>query len=259
MSLYFPQLATGNTAQFPLHKTIERRTVVNRLPDGSEIRLADSNACSVRWQLDYRGLSDAERLSLLGFFDQTQGPLRSFVFLDPSDNLLVFSDEFDQSVWSLDPMLHIQRLDGYAKVTNTAQTIQTIAQATTVPASFRLCGSGVLRAVEPATVTLWMSGSGEQTASAFKIGDDWQTCICSGVPGSALETTRFGIDFSAGAAVELRGLQLEAQPGRSGYHRTKHKAGIYAETRFDQDRIVFRAEGLDDFATSIRLVSAVRL
>jgi hypothetical protein len=53
--LYYPQLATGAVACYPLTKSVVRRTVVNRMADGSAFKLTDADAFEMRWELRYSG------------------------------------------------------------------------------------------------------------------------------------------------------------------------------------------------------------
>ena len=57
---FFPQLPSGTAVQYPIQKRRIQRTIVNDCQDGRQIRLADTGATSVRWDLQYESLSDAE-------------------------------------------------------------------------------------------------------------------------------------------------------------------------------------------------------
>ncbi len=78
--LYFPQLATGATVQFPLARRLSRRTIMNRTPDGTLVKLDDPSAASISWMLRYQGLCEAERAQIETLFEDTEGPLRTFRF-----------------------------------------------------------------------------------------------------------------------------------------------------------------------------------
>src|SRR5260370_15415366 len=104
---YFPQLLTGASGQFPILKRNVTRTIRNQCLDGREIKLADPAASSLEWQLAFRELTDAEIASLLQFFLNVEGPLNTFTFLDPVDNLLQWSAPFHQAAWQKDPLLQL--------------------------------------------------------------------------------------------------------------------------------------------------------
>ncbi|MDZ4798337.1 MAG: DUF2460 domain-containing protein [Bryobacteraceae bacterium] len=259
MIICFPQLATGTSGQFPITRTPSRRTIVNRLGDGREIRLADPDASTVQWDLQYRGLSDSERVSLVSFFEEMRGRLRTFLFLDPCGNLLAHSEDLTRPVWSLGGMIRVEAQEGYTRLVNTAQTAQGAAQEVEAPGWYRYCGSGVFRCSENTAIQLTLGTADGAIASSHKVSAEWTEASCSGSIDGSAEAVTFGIEMPAGIALDIRGLQLEAQPGRSGYHRTTGSTGCYPETRFDQDELVFQADGIENHSTSIRLVSRARL
>jgi hypothetical protein len=105
--LYYPQLTTGSIAQFPVTRSVNMRTVANQLPSGFTIRMADTGAQKVQWRLVYSDLTDGERSSLESLFEASQGQLNTFTFLDPTDNLLMWSEDWTQAVWTPDPLLQV--------------------------------------------------------------------------------------------------------------------------------------------------------
>ena len=254
----FPQLASGTSGQFPIRRTPARRTVVNRLADGREIRLADPDASTIAWDLEYRGLSDDERTSLTAFFSEMRGRLHSFLFLDPCGNLLAHSDNLDRSAWSVDGMVRVEPQEGFTRIVNTAQTPQIVSQEVTAPGWYRYCGSGAFRSTERTAIRLVLSTADGSISSTREVSGDWVEASCSGSIEGEAEAVTFGVELPPGLALDVRRLQLEAQPGRSGYRRTTASTGCYPETRFDQDELVFRADGIENHSTSIRLVSRVR-
>src|ERR671910_288909 len=100
--LYFPQLATGASAQFPLEWRLIRRTIVNRTADGTLLKLDDPNAAGIAWSLRYQGLTEAERAALEALFHDTEGRLQTFLFLDPRGNLLTWTEDLSKPVWHQD-------------------------------------------------------------------------------------------------------------------------------------------------------------
>jgi hypothetical protein len=261
MTLCYPQLSTGVISQFPITKTFQYRTVTNELPDGSSIRLSDPDAATVSWELRYSGLSSAERDALSSFFASTGGPLKTFLFLDPRGNLLRYSDDLTKSVWSVDGLLRVQLDNRVLKVINTAQTTSGFQQHVKVPAGYTFCGSALVRAGAGSSVnvTAYLSTPAREQASQVAVGPDWSAVAASTVTDADSDDVAFGLRVPAGAVVEVSGLQLEAQPGRSAYKRTTNVSGRFEETRFDQSSLTFRADGLEDYATTVRLTSRVRL
>jgi hypothetical protein len=66
-----------------------------------------------------------------------------------------------------------------------------------------------------------------------------------------------GFSLPPGCSIYLFGAQLEAQPAAGGYKKTRDLAGIYPNSRFDQDRLTTTATGTNQFSTTIRIVSNV--
>ena len=66
--LYYPQLSTGTLAQYPLRKTVLKRTIVNDCLDSRTVKLADVPAGLVQWQLNYSGLTEVEWNALKALF-----------------------------------------------------------------------------------------------------------------------------------------------------------------------------------------------
>src|SRR5580698_9646948 len=105
--LVYPQLPTSALAQFPVHTRYQARTLVNTAADGTVVKLADSGAAKVEWQLKYAGLSDVELAALLLFFAAAEGTLNNFTFVDPTANLLGWSNDLQNEVWEAAPLLSL--------------------------------------------------------------------------------------------------------------------------------------------------------
>src|SRR2546426_842983 len=105
--LYFPQLLTGAVGQYPIHKRRLSRTVVNESEGGARFKLADPDAAAVEWILNFQTMSDNERDSLTQLFNGIEGRLGDFTFLDPTDNLLCWSEKLDEPVWERNSLVTI--------------------------------------------------------------------------------------------------------------------------------------------------------
>src|SRR6185295_15776853 len=75
------------------------RTIVNSCLDGTKVKFADAGTTFVQWQLRFQNLTDGELSTLQQFFMTAEGRLNAFTFLDPTSNLLFWSNEPNQSVW----------------------------------------------------------------------------------------------------------------------------------------------------------------
>ena len=242
--LCFPQLLTGATAQYPMGKTTVTRSVVNRLPDDSVICLADPDAGLVRWTLPFHALSDVERDTLESFFHAAGGPLRTFTFLDPAGNLLRWSEDLTRDIWIADGLLQVTG----DRLVNAGQIVQGIEQRVTAPGAYGYCFSAFVRS---GSATLSLRNSDGSLESAAGSGLVW----CSGSIAGEAEEIRCRVTINPGAVVEIGQVLLQAQPMPGSYRATTASSGVYAQTRFAEDRLQFTAEGPDLHSTTVRLMS----
>jgi hypothetical protein len=238
----FPQLLTGASGQFPIRKRATIRTVRNQCLDGREIKLPDPPASSIEWQLAFAELTDDERASLEQFFLAMEGSLNTFTFLDPTDNLLAWSEGFNQAAWQADPLLGVvsgtaDPLGGTTafRVTNPAGAPLRILQTLNVPGGYYYALSVWARSDAAPAVTLHR---GDQAAQAA-IGPGWRRLVLAAASSAAGSSTAFGFEIAPGASVDVFGAQVEAQTGASGYKKTTTAGGVYPATRFRDNRLAF--------------------
>ncbi len=175
--LFYPQLTTGAVSQFPVTRNANLRTVANQLPSGYTIRMADTGAQKVQWQLRYSSLTDGELSAIQSLFVAAQGQLNTFTFVDPIYNLLMWSEDWTQAVWTPDALLQITAgmpdpLGGSdaMQLTNTAQTTQQVVQNTSGPSSFVYCYSVYVRSAVPATIQLVVTATGQTVLTPIMTG-----------------------------------------------------------------------------------------
>src|SRR5579883_142731 len=157
----FPQLTTGALAQFPVKKSNRLRTIINTMADGSVVKLADPAGALTEWQLQYSNLSDAEAAALQQFFLSMEGSLNVFTFLDPTANLLAWSDQLTNDVWTADPFAGLA--GGVADplggnngwtLSNSGAAPQGIYQTLNAPGGYTYCLSVYLGSVAAAGAIL---------------------------------------------------------------------------------------------------------
>ena len=259
---YYPQLATGSSSQFPVSRTLQLRTIVNQILGGDNIRAADIGAGVVQWQLQYTALTDAEWSSIDQLFESVEGRLSTFTFLDPTDNLLLWSEDWTQKAWNPDPLITIGTdvQDPFGdtnalQITNNAQTTQRVMQATAAPSWFQYCFSLFLRADVPSVVQLVVSTPGQDWASPVNVGPAWNRLTASTSLSATQDRVSFGIQLPAGTRVYAFGAQTEAQPGAGPYKKTTDLAGVYSKARFDSDRLARTTDAPNQNSTVIKLMS----
>ncbi len=262
--LYFPQLASGTSGQLPLVRREFRRVIRTEQIDGREWKSLDGWAGEISWLLRYRGLTQNECAELEALFHVVEGRRGEFVFLDPGDNLLVWSEDLSKDVWTRDPFLELTSgiedpLGGTAaaKLTNRSQAAQKIDQALAVPSWFQHCLSGWVRSDTGAEVTLFGRCGSAGHARTVRAESRWKRASLPVKLGGTEEIVRFGLEVGAGQSIEVFGLQVEAQAGASNYKRTRSRSGIYRDARFDQDTLEIVAEAPHCFGCTVTVVASL--
>jgi len=255
--LIFPQLQSGAIAQLPLQRSENYRTLVNALSDGSVIRMPDGGFNNVRWSLRYRGLTADEVGRLQSLFVSAEGSLHAFTFVDPTANLLLWSDELSPPVWNRDPQLVLTPVqDAFGgtagmRIANGAATAQSISQTTNAPVGLQYCFSGYLRSDTPAQAMFELGGATILTA---KLSGTWRRWEAVGIGGTGEQVT-FGLSIPAAATIEVCGLQAEAQPCAGTYKSSTATGGVFVDSRFDQDSLEVTATDEGLFACTVEVLS----
>ncbi|MFN7995901.1 MAG: hypothetical protein U0Q18_19980 [Bryobacteraceae bacterium] len=236
--IYFPQLGSGATGQFPIRRRRITRTVQNRSIEGQSFKLVDAGAAITEWHLSYEDLSDQELAAIESLFQACEGRLGAFTFIDPTDNLLTWSESQNQAAWQKDPLLVVSGniagpLSGAGafQITNTGAALQALQQYAAVPSSLVYCFSVYARS--DASSRLWLiRGS---VSESVPIGPDWTRISTSGQWQNANGSIGFGMAIDPGSSIQIFGCQAEAQPGASPYRKTSNLGGVYQNARFRDD------------------------
>jgi hypothetical protein len=260
--LYYPQLTTGTLVHYPFRKTLQKRTILNECLDSRTVKLADPAAGSLHWDLSYSGLSGLEWSAIEALFQAAEGRLQTFVFLDPTDNLLRWSETLTSGVWQKDALLQLSAgvsdpvgSTRATRVTNTGPVSQALSQSVEAAGWFQYCFSVYARCAAGGTVTLTRRTADGPDSRAYLLGPQWQRLVSSGqIPGTPAAID-FAIEIPAGMTVDVYGLQAEAQPQPSAYKETTSQGGVYPATRFAEDSLRSVAAGLNDYSVEVKLTS----
>ena len=252
--LIYPQLTSGALMQFPSQKRRRLRTVMNVLGDGSCLKLSDPAAEITEWQLQYSNLSDAEAAALQQFFEATEGSLRVFTFLDPTANLLAWSDQLEHTGWNKGPLLSIA--GGLADPTggtnawhlsNSGAAAQVLSQTLEAPGEYRYCLSVYAKSVAGATVNLICG----PVRAERTLANEWGRIAIS-ANGGPTDAVEFGIEFPAGASADVFGMQVEAQTGASPY-KPSTTGGVYPNTWFRDDSLAVTATDVNRYSATVNI------
>jgi hypothetical protein len=257
----YPQLGSGALSQFPVQKIQRARTVINQAADGSTIKLADPLGAITEWDLSYTDLSDAEASALLAFYVAVEGTLTGFTFLDPAGNLLAASDDLTQAAWQKDPLLSLTASVSDPqggtlawRLTNSGGAEQALGQTLEAPGEYLYCLSAYVRATTAGSVGMTIDSQATQRA----VTSNWTRIAWTSNGDPQATSVRFTIQVGAGAAVEVYGLQAEAQTAASGY-KASVRGGVYEDAHLGDDVITITSTDVDRHSCKVKVVYANHL
>jgi hypothetical protein len=250
---------------FPIAREACFLTRRNCLDDGTEYRTPEQAAPLYRWEIDLGGRSDAELRELEDSFLALGGPYESFVFLDPLANLLKWSEDFSQAVWTKSHPGDLTVVAGLADplggnggrtLINYGPVANSISQQLDAsPAGRQFTASIWLRSGTPAPVQLVLHDGGAESHSlAILPGSSWRRYwLTAGFGAEAGSKTVFRFDVPALGTLEAFGAQLMALPSPAPYSRTTTVSGFHPHCRFANDVFSHRlaAFGQNDLRLSI--------
>jgi len=248
--LYFPQLPSGAIGQFPVKKRISQRTIVNQVPDGHTVKLADTGAELVQWQLAYQNLADSEIEILRQFFSACEGKLNGFTFVDPVGNLLAWSEALSQPVWEASTLLQITgEIDdpnggtNASRVANPTASDLTIQQMVNAPSWFAYCLSSYVRSQSASGISLFRQAGASTETRWYTTHPSWNRISLGGRLNTTVESIAVGMVIPAGKSVDVFGFQLEPQIAPSPYKLTFSVSGVYPNAHFSDDTFAVTTVG----------------
>ncbi len=259
--LIFPQLLSGAVAQFPLSKTYSQRNVTNEQEGGTRFIAPDVSSRKMQWNLSYRALVESEATTLTKFFGQTKGKLQLFTFLDPTQNLLQWSEDLAKPVWVRSALLTVTPGSGdyfgaanAVNVVNTSGAELTLEQTLPFDSTVVCCFSTYARSDGQQSFRLVRSGS-EATSPVFTVGPTWKRFHLTASSLSGELSSTFSISVPPGSGLDLCGISVGAQPAPGVYLHSLANSGVYSAARFDQDVLTFTATGPNEFSCDIRITA----
>ena len=238
---------------YPLAREVRFNTRLNRMADWREYRATELATPLLRWELDLEPLEDTDLASLEAFFNARGGPYESFVFLDPLDNLLQWSEDFTQAAWQKTSPADLQITPGVADPLGgtAAQTLSNTGAASNAvrqfiaapPAGITFTGSVWLKA-SGASLTLRLTDTAAEAFSrTVTPGPQWSRFHLTATFASSGTQVGWEIEIPPGATVEAFGAQMVAAKGPDGYTRTTTVSGFHPTCRFETETFTHRALG----------------
>lgn len=224
--------------------------------------MSDPGWQKVQWQLRYSGLTDGERSSIENLFEASEGQLSTFTFLDPTANLLTWSEDWTQAAWTPDPLLQVTNgiADPFGntnalQLTNTGQGTQQIVQNIAGPSAFLYCFSVYVRSTVPIAIQLVQTAAGQTSLTPVVAVGSWARVTAPVGLSTQQDGIGFGVQLPASAEVQVFGAQVEAQPEAGLYKKTTNLGGVYTDTRFATDLLTFTADAVNQHACQVELIS----
>jgi hypothetical protein len=202
------------------------------------VKLADALGAQTGWQLQYAGISDAEVGALSQFFQTCEGSLNGFTFVDPSGNLLAWSEDLTDAAWQLAPLMTVapgvtDPFGGHSgfHLSNSGAAAQGISQTLNATGAYAYSFSVYVKAAQPASVMLTL----DSHSKSFNIGATWSRISLSGTGNPTTDSIAFSVQIGSGA-IDIFGPQVDAQPNASVYKKST-TGGVYQNARFQSDSL----------------------
>ncbi len=231
-------------AQLPLRKETGYRTLVNRALDGREIRVQDQDYFALEWELPVELLTDAEWQAIQDLFVASEGRLKSFLFLEPGENLLAWSEKFIEDIWAKTGVTVTEGIGDPLGGTLASRLTGagSISQSLNIPAKLRYAAS-IWAKTSQAGAALELNDNAGQAATAAVTSDGlWRRySLSTAWTASTSETVTFRVTQPAGATVDIHGAQLEPHPAASYYKKALERGGAHPGARFSSDTLGDRA------------------
>ena len=140
-------------------------------------------------------------------------------------------------------------------IVNGGQARQGLRQSLPVPGWFQYCVSAYARSAGGASIYLERSNASGADTKAIQLDATWRQVTSSGALSGNDTSVTFAIELDAGGSIELFGTQAEAQPTPSAYMETGDTGGVYANARFNTDRLTVTAQSIGRSDTELRIVA----
>lgn len=261
MPVFFPQLLSGASSQFPLRKTLQFRTVSDGADGVPSMRVVDDGIRQVEWVMQLRGLRDEEIAAITTLYQEMRGTHGAFVFCDPEDNLLVHSEDLNHAAWNKSPGITVSLAPTHAPSTGAAWRLAAsgsageVWQQSTLPADYQWVLSLYARADAPREITLLQRSSHGERHRTVAVDANWRRYWIGGSGWPAGEGMDVGIRINTIGPVDVSGFQLEGQLSPSFYKRTTATCGVYPEARFADERLRVTTIASNCHQTNLRVVA----
>jgi hypothetical protein len=241
--LTFPALDNGMIAQLPVKLRIDRITRTTTFPDGTRLASPIDARLFYSWTLRFDNLSDDELNRVRDFIFSTQNGADSFIFPDPTGNLLADSANLESGIWlappglTVDPFSDPSQPDAFI-LTNSTPAPLALTQTVSLSGPFATCFSVRARWDGGFPFSLGLTdGAASRTQPA--VAGAWARHSVALFSMGAPETRTVSIIVPATTQIIVAEPQLEIAAAPGGYLKTGVEGSIFspawlAQSSFDE-------------------------
>jgi hypothetical protein len=201
-------------------------------------------------------LTDAEWQAIQSLFATTEGRLKSFLFLEPGENLVAWSEKFSEAVWVKTGVTVTEGVgDPFGGTLASRLTGGgSVSQSLNIPAKLRYAAS-IWAKTSQGGAALELTDNAGLTATAAIASDGvWRRySLSTAWTASGAETVALLVTVPAGATVDVYGAQIEPHPTASYYKKTLGRGGVHPGARFASDTLADEATEPGRHAGVIRI------
>jgi hypothetical protein len=207
------------------------------------------------------GLSDSERASIEQLFVDCAGSLHPFTFVEPSVNLLAYSDALSLGNWVVSPGLVLAQGQGdptggvsATLLSNPTAGPLVVSQVIPAPSWYAYVGSLYCYSATPTVLTIDLGPIADLATREFAPNAQWQRVAVPVRSQSTEEAIDFRITVAPLSEVLLFGAQVELGQAPSVYKANGAETGLYPNCRFQNDSIAWEATGINSHTVDLSLL-----
>jgi len=254
----FPLVATTCSVQLPVQRSWRPAQALVTTPGGIWYLRTLPSGESCEWKLQFAGLTWAEAQTLRDFHREMAGAHHCFRFCDPMRNLLAWSEDLTQSVWSassgLAVALNENPLPGVAqglRVVNTSTGEAVASQVIGCSPNFAYSFAVNARSSTNSTLGLLIGGA----RSDVQLTTQWQLYRTSAAPGGGVDQVTFAIAIPFGGEAELTCIEADFGDVMPEYKRSEGRTGLFTKARFKDDALALSSSEKDVFSAEVTVVA----
>jgi hypothetical protein len=265
--LLFPVIhGNGGRAQYPNAVTFEHLTNQANLHCNAHIAYGWRTEPLARYTLNLKNLTDAEVSTLETFFASQNGRFGQFAYIDPTGNLLQYSDDYTQAPWTKACTVGASLADPAG---GTAATVlsgdgsgnSSLTQVVTIDPTVTgslACFSVYLKAVTAAgafNVYLTDGTTTTNQACVLTLGSWTRVSVpwTFGTPGNVTVGVGGSSSWTGTNQIAVFGPMLSMTAGAAPYLRTPGFAALRIYCRFDQDALDIEYKDLGQTNVTVKI------